>query len=271
MDEWAKTEASRLLTVVGAIRRVTRRAVRNSAYADPLPPARSELLRLASRRPGLSVAEAAHELRLAPNSVSTMVSQLVTDGLLSRVRADGDGRMVRLTITDQGAARVAQWRDLRAELTGRALENLDSADREAIQLALPALARLAELMEQLLSPGTTPQKWRSCHARLAGIRTRSCMTWGNSAKGKKGATAPQLSLRRRGHCVASDPLADGGTAWRGAAAQRHHTSLRIRKQVVTIGTRRQACRESRSWPVKTVTWRSSRWPLPRRYPDGSRS
>ncbi|HEY1703667.1 MAG TPA: MarR family transcriptional regulator [Trebonia sp.] len=153
MDEWAKTEASRLLAVVGAIRRVTRRAVRNSAYADPLPPARSELLRLASRRPGLSVAEAAHELRLAPNSVSTMVSQLVTDGLLSRIRADGDGRMVRLTITEQGAARVAQWRDLRAELTGRALENMDSADREAIQLALPALARLAELMEQLLAPG----------------------------------------------------------------------------------------------------------------------
>jgi DNA-binding MarR family transcriptional regulator len=153
VDEWAKTEASRLLAVVGAIRRVTRRAVRNSAYADPLPPARSELLRLASRRPGLSVAEAAHELRLAPNSVSTMVSQLVTDGLLSRIRADGDGRMVRLTITEQGAARVAQWRDLRAELTGRALENMDSADREAIQLALPALARLAELMEQLLAPG----------------------------------------------------------------------------------------------------------------------
>jgi len=54
--------------------------------------------------------------------------------------------------------------------------------------------------------------------------------------GRYSATAPQLSLRRRGHCVASNPLADGGTAWRSAAAQRHNTSLRKPKQVMTIRT-----------------------------------
>jgi DNA-binding MarR family transcriptional regulator len=143
----AKTEAAELLAAIGAIRRVARRAVRGSAYAEPLPPARSELLRLAARRPGLSVAEAAQELRLAPNSVSTMVSQLAADGLLRRGRAAGDGRMVRLTVTGKGEARVAQWRDVRAEATGRALETLDEADRRSITLALPALARLAERME----------------------------------------------------------------------------------------------------------------------------
>ena len=145
----AKAEAAELLAAVGAIRRVARRAVRNSANAEPLPPARSELLKLAARRPGLSVAEAAHELRLAPNSVSTMVSQLVADGLLTRGRVADDGRMVRLTVTDKGAARIAQWRDVRAELTGRALETLGGSDRQSIRLALPALARLAEQMEAL--------------------------------------------------------------------------------------------------------------------------
>jgi DNA-binding MarR family transcriptional regulator len=144
-----KAEAAELLAAMGAIRRVTRRAVRNAAHAEPLPPARSELLRLAARRPGLSVAEAAHELRLAPNSVSTMVSQLAADGLLSRGRATGDGRMIRLTVTEKGAARVAQWRDVRVEMTGRALDTLTEADRQSIRLALPALARLAERMEEL--------------------------------------------------------------------------------------------------------------------------
>jgi DNA-binding MarR family transcriptional regulator len=143
-----KAEAAELLAAMGAIRRVTRRAVRNAAHAEPLPPARSELLRLAARRPGLSVAEAAHELRLAPNSVSTMVSQLAADGLLSRGRATGDGRTVRLTVTEKGAARVAQWRDVRVEMTGRALDTLAEADRQSIRLALPALARLAERMEE---------------------------------------------------------------------------------------------------------------------------
>ena len=147
--EAAKTEAAELLAAMGAVRRVARRAVRSSAQAGALPPARSELLRLTARRPGISVAEAAQELRLAPNSVSTMVSQLAADGLLTRGRVAADGRSVRLTVTDEGAARVGQWRDIRAELAGRALERLPSADRRAISAAVPALARLAEQMEAL--------------------------------------------------------------------------------------------------------------------------
>ncbi len=145
--EAVKAEAAELLAAVGAVRRVARRAVRASAEA--LPPARSELLRLAARRPGIGVAEAAQELRLAPNSVSTMVSQLAADGLLNRGRAEADGRSVQLTVTDAGAARVGQWRDIRAELASRALDRLSPADRQAISAAVPALSRLAEQMEEL--------------------------------------------------------------------------------------------------------------------------
>jgi DNA-binding MarR family transcriptional regulator len=142
----AKTEATELLAALGAIRRVARRVVRSSANAGVLPPARSELLRLIARRPGVSVAEAAQELLLAPNSVSTMVSQLTADGLLTRGRAASDGRAVRLTVTDEGAALVGQWRDIRAELAGHALDRLPAADRQAIAAAVPALTRLAERM-----------------------------------------------------------------------------------------------------------------------------
>jgi len=145
----AKADAAELLAALGAVRRVARQALRLSAYAEALPPARSELLRLANRRPGISVAEAAQELRLAPNSVSTMVSKLAEDGLLSRDRAAADGRSVLLTVTDKGAARITQWRDIRAELAGRALERLGAADRAALQAAVPALARLAGQMEDL--------------------------------------------------------------------------------------------------------------------------
>lgn len=144
--EAAKAEAAELLA---AVRRVARRAVRASASAEALPPARSELLRLAARRPGIGVAEAAQELRLAPNSVSTMVSQLAAAGLINRGRTEADGRSIRLTVTEAGAARVEQWRDMRAELAGRALERLSPADRRAISAAVPALSRLAEQMAEL--------------------------------------------------------------------------------------------------------------------------
>ena len=147
--ERAKTEAADLLAALGAVQRVARRTVRGSAYAEPLPPARSELLRLVARKPGISVAEAAQELGLAPNSVSTMVSKLAADGLLSRGRVAADGRSVRLSVTDKGATRIRQWRDIRAELAGGALERLGAADRQAIRAAVPALARLAEQMEEM--------------------------------------------------------------------------------------------------------------------------
>ena len=144
----AKAEAAELLAAVGAVRRIARRAVRGSTAAGSLPPARSELLHLAARRPGIGVAEAAQELRLAPNSVSTMVSKLVADGLIDRGRAEADGRSVRLTVTEAGAARVEQWKDIRSELVGRALDRLSAADRKAIRAAVPAFGRLAEQMEE---------------------------------------------------------------------------------------------------------------------------
>ncbi len=137
------------MAALGAVRRVPRRAVRNSAAADILPPARSELLRLAFARPGIGVAEAAAELHLAPNSVSTMVSKPAEAGLLNRGRVADDGRSVRLTVTEAGAARVAQWRDIRTELTGQALSRLSPADQQAIVVAIPALTRLAKQMEEL--------------------------------------------------------------------------------------------------------------------------
>ena len=147
--ELAKKDAGELLAAIGAVRRVARRAVRSAVDSDALPPARSELLRLAARRPGIGVAEAAQELRLAPNSVSTMVSKLTEDGLLSRDRGGTDGRSVRLTVTDAGAARIEQWRDIRTDLAGRALERLMPADRKALAAAIPALTRLAQGMEEL--------------------------------------------------------------------------------------------------------------------------
>ena len=124
-------------------------AAAGEAAAEPLPPARSELLRLAARQPGITVAEAARELRLAPNTVSTMVGDLTAQELISRGRSASDGRTVRLTVTARAWQRLAQWHDLRAELTARALAGLDPGDQEALIAAVPALVRLAEQMEEL--------------------------------------------------------------------------------------------------------------------------
>ena len=121
--------------------------MRHAWASEPLPPARGELLRLVASRPGIGVAEAAQELHLAPNTVSTLVGKLADQGLLSRERSQPDGRSVQLEVTDTGRARIEEFRDLRAELASRALAELAGTDRRALQGAIPALVRLAEKME----------------------------------------------------------------------------------------------------------------------------
>ena len=140
--------AAELMGAISSIRRIARRAVWPAFAGEPLPPAQSELLRLAAARPGLSVADAAHELRLAPNTVSTLVGRLTAAGLLERTRAVSDGRSVRLSVTEAARQRIAGWRDLRAELSARALDRLSAGDREVIAAALPALQRFAAQLER---------------------------------------------------------------------------------------------------------------------------
>jgi DNA-binding MarR family transcriptional regulator len=139
--------ATGLLDAVSAIRRIARREVRKAWQDEPLPPAQGELLRLAASKPGITVADAARELRLAANTVSTLVGKLAAAGLLDRGRSASDGRSVRLTVTDKARRRMAGWRDLRAEIAARALDQLSIQDRRAIHAAIPALRRFAEQLE----------------------------------------------------------------------------------------------------------------------------
>ena len=144
MNDLSIAAAGDLLDAMGLLRRTARRAVRQAWHQEPLPPAQSELLRLTVSRPGITVAEAAQELHVAPNTVSTLVSKLTAAGLLGRSRGAADGRTALLAATEQGRRRLAEYRDLRAELARRALAGLSTADQRALAAAVPALLRLAE-------------------------------------------------------------------------------------------------------------------------------
>jgi DNA-binding MarR family transcriptional regulator len=143
----SRAEAADLLAAISAVRRTSRRAARHAWATEPLPTAQSELLRLIARRPGICVADAAHDLRLAPNTVSTLVGRLAEQGLLRRERSLPDSRSVRLTTTDKARRRLEEWRDLRAELVGEVLATMTAEDRQSLAGAIPALIRLAERME----------------------------------------------------------------------------------------------------------------------------
>jgi DNA-binding MarR family transcriptional regulator len=146
-DPAAAGEAAGLLAAVSTLHRAARRAVRQSWRSEPLPPAQGELLRLAAAMPGLTVAQAAQELRLAPNTVSTLIGKLADKGLIKRIPSSSDGRSVLLEVTAKARGMMAEWRDLRADLAGRALTGLSGQERAALAAAIPALRHLAERME----------------------------------------------------------------------------------------------------------------------------
>lgn len=145
--------ADELMTVNAAMRRLVRRRLREE-QPPRLRPAQVELLVVVGRRPGISIAAAARELRLADNSVSTLVNQLLGAGMLRREQDSNDRRVMRLELTPVAKRHLAEWRDRRAQLVGARIDELDAEDRAAIAGALPALGRL------LASLGTTHGKGR---------------------------------------------------------------------------------------------------------------
>lgn len=92
--------AAELPRTVGRFRRQLRRATGTGYAPGQLSESQAELLRLVSRRPGVSVSVAAAELGLVPNTASTLVSKLCCAGLLERTADTADRRVSRLRLTE---------------------------------------------------------------------------------------------------------------------------------------------------------------------------
>ncbi|MEU0970925.1 MarR family transcriptional regulator [Streptomyces sp. NPDC005917] len=130
------------------IQRLIRRRLRRGLGLPRLRGAEVELLRLVESRPGIGISDAAKELYLASNSVSTLVNQLVKDGYLLRETDPGDRRAARLLLTETSEKRLADWQRRRADLVVSHVSRLDAADQEALKAALPALRSLAVTLHE---------------------------------------------------------------------------------------------------------------------------
>jgi DNA-binding MarR family transcriptional regulator len=141
--------ADGLLAALAAIRRAGRRYSTRPVELSSLTGAQLELARLVRRRPGSSIASAAEELRLAPNTVSTLVGELTAAGLLLRRVDPADRRVASLELSASLGRKIDAWRDRRATALGEAIRRLPDDERQRIELALPVLARIADELEAM--------------------------------------------------------------------------------------------------------------------------
>ncbi|MFJ4923460.1 MarR family winged helix-turn-helix transcriptional regulator [Streptomyces sp. NPDC088725] len=142
-----------LAGVLAGVQRLIRRRLREGLSTPPLRGAQVSLLRLVTARPGIRVSDAARELYLAGNSVSTLVKQLTKAGYLLRETDPDDRRSALLMPTPAAGARLRDWEARRSALMRAQLARLSEDDRAALAAALPALRRLAQnLHEEVEGP-----------------------------------------------------------------------------------------------------------------------
>ena len=134
--------------VVGRFRRQLRRSAGRGFDSSRLTESQSELLLLVGRQPGISVSAAAAELGLVPNTASTLVSKLVSNGLLIRTADETDRRVGRLRLADQTQQIVDASRASKRALLAELLNELGDDQIEALTKGLEVLDTMTRLLQE---------------------------------------------------------------------------------------------------------------------------
>jgi DNA-binding MarR family transcriptional regulator len=142
----APTLTAELAKVLGRIGRGLRYHTRAARESLDITHSEGELLRLLEHKPGIRVHDAALELGVASNSVSTLIKQLTRAGLVERTADPLDGRAACLRLTPLALDWVRQVGNAREQAIERALTSLDDTDRAVLEAAVPAMKRLARAM-----------------------------------------------------------------------------------------------------------------------------
>lgn len=141
--------AGELFGVVGRFRRQLRRSAGRGFDSSRLSESQSELLWLVGRRPGISVSAAAAELGLVPNTASTLVTKLVSGGLLLRTAGDTDRRVCQLRLAEPAQQVVDASRATRRALLSEVIDELDDGQIESLTKGLEVLDTMTrELRER---------------------------------------------------------------------------------------------------------------------------
>ncbi|MGF6884517.1 MFS family permease [Nocardia sp. GAS34] len=137
--------------VIASLRRAMRRAARAADPGNTLSVAQLELLSCVAEHPGIRPGQVARLLRLAPNSVTTLVNGLQTQRMITRAPGE-DRRAVTLTLTEDGVAAVRGWQATNTDILRTALDDLHPGWQHLLAAAMPALAELTRAIDTLADP-----------------------------------------------------------------------------------------------------------------------
>lgn len=126
--------------LVLAVEQLVRFVRSRSTAGDLSSSASSALSRLVREGPQSITALARAEHASQPN-MTQLVTRLEKSGLVRRVPDSSDGRRVLVESTDLGRDVIGQRRGQRSEALQQLLDQMSEAERDAVMVALPALAQ----------------------------------------------------------------------------------------------------------------------------------
>lgn len=146
-----RPDENAIAEIIACLRRAMRRAARAADPANTLSVAQLELLSSVSEHPGVRPGQLARLLRLAPNSVTTLVNGLQAQNMITRAPGE-DRRAVTLTLTDEGRAAVRAWQSTNTDILRTALDDLHPGWQHLLAAAMPALTELTRAIDTLADP-----------------------------------------------------------------------------------------------------------------------
>lgn len=123
------------------------RWLRNMSYSireNEVTPQQSWLLHQLRRRGKLTISEVATALGVSQSSATTACKRLELAGWVTRLRRADDERVVEVSLTEAGEAKVESWRQRRRQAVADLLAPLRAEDRDELQRLVERVLVLAE-------------------------------------------------------------------------------------------------------------------------------
>jgi DNA-binding MarR family transcriptional regulator len=109
---------------------------------ESIPPLQLSALVTVEQHGPLRLSELARREAVTAPTMSRVLASLDDQGLVIRTPDPNDARGVRIVLSDEGAARLAEVRSHRTALVARRLARLDVEQRHILDAAMPALEAL---------------------------------------------------------------------------------------------------------------------------------
>jgi DNA-binding MarR family transcriptional regulator len=144
VERAARTDAGLASVLRLSVMRLRRRLASERDPDNSLSISLMAVLGALFRHGELTVGELAGFERVQPPTMTRKITHLEEGGYVTRRAHESDGRVVVVTLTDQGRATVLADRTRRDEWLARQLRELTREEREVLRAAAPIIQRLSE-------------------------------------------------------------------------------------------------------------------------------